>query len=132
MVHITLWSGYVSTVDALIRRISFSGERLGGLEYTVDGRAVERAFYRVDNGLGVVHEVRFGDGEGYRCDQARVYIYPTADDAFESLSVNPQSLDANRTDVSATRITAQETRELSYTLNEYIDEFEICITHPFA
>jgi len=129
---IRVWDGYVSTVDELVRWITFDGERIGGLTYEIDGRVIDCAFYRADNGLGVVHEVRFGDGEGYRCDQALVSVYPTVEDAFERLSVNPQRLDANLTDVSATLITAQETLERAYTLDEYITEFEICITHPFA
>ena len=133
---IRVWDGYVSTVDELVRWITFDGERLGGVVYKGDGDSrfsrIERTFYRATDGKAVVHEVRFGKWDGgYACDQSFLYIYANIGDMYENIGVSAQNIDLDCRNVRSLHIEPRETHA-EMTLDEYIYKFEICITNPFA
>jgi hypothetical protein len=133
---IRVWDGYVSTVDELVRWVTFDGERLGGIVYKGDGNSrfskVERIFYQASDGKAVVHEVRFGKWDGgYAYDQSFLYIYANIGDMYENIGVSAQDIDPTCRNVNALRIEPFGTHK-EMTLNEYITEFGICTTHPFA
>ena len=135
MATVRVWSGYVSTIDACVRWVEFDGKFLGGMTYTTNGRACERAFYEADNGMVVVHDVQRGtwsDG-GYTYDQSIIYLYTNVEDACVNFNVELNNLDAtSRSFGEPHHIDSETARIYSYTLEEYITEFEICTTHPFA
>jgi len=133
---IRVWDGYISTVDELVRWVTFDGERLGGIVYAGDDNSrfskVERTFYRASDGKAIVHEVRFGKWDGgYACDQSFLYIYANVSDMYENLGISEQDIDPSRRNVQSLHIEPLKTHA-EMTLDEYIYEFEICITNPFA